>query len=72
MRNRHRGGIVNSLLIDAGGAGVQLADHGAQAFRRARLMSVILMNAALHKYIAMHNEIAYIDITEQRVPHERA
>jgi hypothetical protein len=35
-------------------------------------MQVILMNAALHKYIAMHNEIAYIDIIEQQVPHERA
>ena len=35
-------------------------------------MPVILMNVAMHKYIAMHNEIAYIDIIAQRVPHERA
>jgi phasin len=35
-------------------------------------MQVILMNAALHKYIATHNEIAYIDIITQWVPHERA
>jgi hypothetical protein len=65
LRNRHGDGIVNSLLIDAATLGVQLADHGAQAFRRRRLMQVILMNAALHKYIAMHNEIAYIDIIKK-------
>jgi phasin len=35
-------------------------------------MQLILMNAALHKYVATHNKIAYIPIITRRVPQKRA